>query len=420
MIVKNNMPDYLVALYYAARRAVTGMRDGGPCRRALWPLGLLFVLLLVAAPHRPLLADTPILSFDPADPRVTVSEQFTVDIRVEDVQNLYGLELRLVFNPDIVHVVDADPDEEGIQIASSDFLVPDFQVKNEADNENGTVWYAMSQMAPRDPANGSGVLVSILFEAVGAGVTQLDLLEASMVDPDGIALDAEVASGTVTVETVEGVVPEQTIPPEPTPTETEAPTRTARPTFTPEATTAVDAPSPTSTAAGAYPGATATPRPTATSPAGVTPAAATATSTPGGYPGPVTTPAAQASPTAAATAPGAYPGATATEAAPSATREDATVAAPTATGPAEATAPAEPVAPEDPTAESGGLAMLESTIVPEVAAIVPTLEPVPTVPSTRVRSNRLIPRDMFICGMAGFTLVTLGLFVYLVRRDRQA
>lgn len=102
--------------------------------------------------------------------------QIQVEIRIVDVQDLYGADVRLAFDPALLQVIDADPNTPGTQITPrSDLLSPDFVIKNEADNQAGTVWYAVTQLNPTPPASGTGALFSFAFSVVGSGTATVGL-----------------------------------------------------------------------------------------------------------------------------------------------------------------------------------------------------------------------------------------------------
>ena len=70
---------------------------------------------------------------DPPSAQLRIGESVTLDIVVADVQDLYGLDVRLAFDPAQVEVLDADPEKEGVQIQPGDSLYPDFMVRNQAE-----------------------------------------------------------------------------------------------------------------------------------------------------------------------------------------------------------------------------------------------------------------------------------------------
>ena len=56
-----------------------------------------------------------------------------------------------------------------------------FTVRNTADNDAGTVHYALSLKAPALPVSGSGTLWTIPFRAIGCGTTPLNVARATLV-----------------------------------------------------------------------------------------------------------------------------------------------------------------------------------------------------------------------------------------------
>ena len=74
-----------------------------------------------------------------------------------DAQNAYGIDVRATFDPQVVEVVDADPAKDGIQLSPGTFPQPDFVARNVADNQAGTLRYAITQVNPTQPVSGTGV-----------------------------------------------------------------------------------------------------------------------------------------------------------------------------------------------------------------------------------------------------------------------
>ena len=68
---------------------------------------------------------------------------------------LIRLDLALTFDPNVVEVVDADPNQAGVQAALGTFLDSGFVVLNAADNVTGTLRFAMTQLNPSQPKSGT-------------------------------------------------------------------------------------------------------------------------------------------------------------------------------------------------------------------------------------------------------------------------
>lgn len=111
----------------------------------------------------------------PASQQIEGGETSTADIFIDNVTGLWGAEIQLQFDPTLVQVQDADPGTEGVQIQAGSFPSPDFVAENEVDNTAGVVNYAVTQLAPKESANGSGLLASITFQGVSQGNSVLTL-----------------------------------------------------------------------------------------------------------------------------------------------------------------------------------------------------------------------------------------------------
>jgi hypothetical protein len=168
-----------------------------------------------------------------------------VEIRVENIANLYGVDIGLQFNPNIIQVQDWDPGQDGVQIQPGNFLSPDLIAENLADNITGNITFIMTQTAPSPPVNGVGSVAVITFRAVAPGTTNLNFTSVKLSDPDGNQIPANVQSGQIIVNT-----PGQpTLTPTSTPVGVTAtpPGDTPTPTPTLEVATFTPIPIPTST-----------------------------------------------------------------------------------------------------------------------------------------------------------------------------
>ncbi len=131
-----------------------------------------------ALPPLPPAATSPggtVVRIVPAPQQIEGGQTSTAEIRVENVAGLWGAEIQLQFDPMLLQVQDADPGTEGVQIQTGFFPSPDFVAENKVDNTAGIISYALTQLAPREPVNGSGQLASITFQAVNQGNSDLTL-----------------------------------------------------------------------------------------------------------------------------------------------------------------------------------------------------------------------------------------------------
>ncbi len=117
--------------------------------------------------------------------KARVGETIVVDLVVEQVVELYGVEMRLKFDPDVLEVVDADPSREGVQLEPGTLPSPDYVVRNEANNDSGTIEYAVTQLPPSKPGKGNGVIARITFRAKKAAVSKLQFQELLLANTQG-------------------------------------------------------------------------------------------------------------------------------------------------------------------------------------------------------------------------------------------
>jgi hypothetical protein len=127
----------------------------------------------------------------PATDTVAVGGKISVEVWIEDVANLYGVDIQLTFDPERFQVIDANPAQAGVQITPrADLLAPDFLIRRSADNSTGLIWYAASQLNPRPPVSGTGALFSFALQATNSGTATLDYQQFTLSTPDGEPIPA--------------------------------------------------------------------------------------------------------------------------------------------------------------------------------------------------------------------------------------
>ena len=183
-----------------------------------------------------------------ADLEIPLNTRVEVPVEVRDVSELYAVDLTIRFDPDVLQVEDANPNQAGVQPGLATFLDAGMTLFNEVDNETGTVRFVMSQINPSEGKSGSGNLLVLYFVGKQAGTSQVTVEHAEASDRYGVAItlsgvDAEIVVSASAPEVVGTPIPVQdqaqilvieTLTPTPTPTVT--PLATAV-----EATTAVEA-----------------------------------------------------------------------------------------------------------------------------------------------------------------------------------
>lgn len=141
---------------------------------------LLAVLMIWAQPKAAAIAQggDVILRPDPLSLGLTPDARARVAIVLENVEDLYGLEFHLAFDPNVVEVMDADPAKEGVQIEPADWWKDGFVAVNNADNMSGRIAFAATLLNPARPVSGNRAVAVIIFRARKAGVSALSIESA--------------------------------------------------------------------------------------------------------------------------------------------------------------------------------------------------------------------------------------------------
>jgi LysM repeat protein len=166
----------------------------------------------------------------PAVRQIEVGQTTTVEVRIENVTGLWASDIELRFNTSVLQVQDADPGQTGVQIRPGNFPSPDLVATNMVDNANGIIRYALTQMAPKEPVSGSGLLASITFQGTAVGNSDLTFSLINLADNQGQTIPATSQGGMITVGG--GGTPPATATPTNTPVPGQ-PTNTPFPTDTP-------------------------------------------------------------------------------------------------------------------------------------------------------------------------------------------
>ena len=164
----------------------------------------------------------------PAEASVPVGQTIEVTIQVENITNLFGSELSITYDANLLEVVDADPNKPGTQITAGGFLSPDLEAVNEV--TDGVITYALQQISPHSPIGGNGVLARITFRAKASGTSNITLDDVFLSDQSGNGIITVLHSGVLVVTLASGESPTVTpATPTPTPTATKPQPTTEQP-----------------------------------------------------------------------------------------------------------------------------------------------------------------------------------------------
>lgn len=150
---------------------------------------------------------------------------------LDGVRNFHGIDLRITFDPTVVQVQDAEPDKPGTQIAIGDLLSGRqiFTVKNTVDNAAGVIELAVTWISGSS-IDGSGALADITWVSRSTGQSEVNIVDATLSDSDGMPIVTNISNGIVTVGDTT---------PTPLPSITPQPSTTPPPTITPTPTPSV-------------------------------------------------------------------------------------------------------------------------------------------------------------------------------------
>jgi len=155
--------------------------------------GLIFGMLpgsALAAPAEQDRATT--VSVTPLNASVTDCGLLDIYIDVNDVSNLYAVDVRLSFNPAVIEIVSMTP-----VIDPALLFTAGFTVRNTFNNFTGTIWYAAAQTNPTPPAAGSGHILKLTMRAKATAVTAFTFTYIKLSDPNGVEIPATGVNGSV-------------------------------------------------------------------------------------------------------------------------------------------------------------------------------------------------------------------------------
>ncbi len=218
---------------------------------------IIFALLAALCAAVPVLAQAGTKVGVFADLEIPLNVRVEVPVEVRDVEELYAVDLTIRFDPDILQVEDANPDQEGVQPGLATFLDAGMTLFNEVDNETGTVRFVMSQINPSEGKSGSGNLLVLYFVGKQAGTSPVTVEKVELSNRLGEAIpvsgvDAQIVVSAGAPEVVATPIPLQdqgqiivieTLMPTATPTATPKATevaQVAQPTEVPQVATDVE------------------------------------------------------------------------------------------------------------------------------------------------------------------------------------
>lgn len=158
-----------------------------------------FVLLAALCAVAPALAQegTQVGVF--ADLEIPLETRVEVPVEVRDAEELYAVDLTIRFDPEILQVEDADPNQAGVQPGLATFLDAGMTLFNIVDNETGTVRFVMSQINPSEGKSGSGNLLVLYFVGKQAGTSPVTVEKVELSNRLGEAIPVSGVNAEIVV-----------------------------------------------------------------------------------------------------------------------------------------------------------------------------------------------------------------------------
>jgi hypothetical protein len=169
-------------------------------RRIVLALVFSLVISSLALSSEPVLSqETPLLYVDPPSVEgLSPSQTFSITVKIANVTGLYGLDVRLQWDPTILDYVShqakipVETYPEGVLYNTV------LMIKDTPDPVAGTYWVAASSLSPAPTFNGSGIVFEMTFEVIGIGQTPLEIYSSALSDKDALAIAHTVQSGFFT------------------------------------------------------------------------------------------------------------------------------------------------------------------------------------------------------------------------------
>jgi len=165
--------------------------------RYLKLLALLISASMIAAfiPTSPVMAQgTTVLAVSPTTSTALTCDETIITIWVQDVVALYGYDVSVSFTPGSIQV---------LEVTNGGFLESGSIMADQIDNTAGTIWFAMTQVAPSLPKTGSGDLIRIRLHALTPGATvNFTITDGSLSNINNQLIPFVVQNGSLTTSDV--------------------------------------------------------------------------------------------------------------------------------------------------------------------------------------------------------------------------
>ncbi len=165
-------------------------------RRCARIVPLFLISLIFALPVR---AQSARLHTDPLSLEIKAGAQGNISIVFDHVEQLYGLEIHLSFDPAVIQVMDANASIDGVQVSRAAWLEDALIAVNKVDNDQGVIDFAATLLRPAQPVSGRKTVLTVRLQGVTEGTTRLSIEDASLVNYEGMMIPTEIQSGFINI-----------------------------------------------------------------------------------------------------------------------------------------------------------------------------------------------------------------------------
>lgn len=164
-------------------------------------LGLLLLVMTLLPSGLVTAQGSTVIRINPAAQTVAVDATAETGIYVEGMTDLYGLDVRITFDPAVVQVEDADAATPGVQIGVGPVFDghEEFVAINTVDNTIGEIQFVISLKSPAMPITGTGTVAAITWKGIAPGESVIDLAETTLASSEHQGILHTVENGTITV-----------------------------------------------------------------------------------------------------------------------------------------------------------------------------------------------------------------------------
>ena len=136
-----------------------------------------------------------VLFVDPPSVSQPVGSTFTIYVKVSNVVDLYGIDIKFAWDTTLLEYVSHE-----IHIPVEDYPdgilhEPGLLLRDDVDTTAGTYWVAYASMAPAEPFDGDGIAFEMTFEVIAVGSCILDITSSDLADSGGSPIAHEVVDG---------------------------------------------------------------------------------------------------------------------------------------------------------------------------------------------------------------------------------